>query len=194
MEVSTVLESSENFILKVQDKPGIKYFETNERGIINLKVEFGAEAKEFLLLRKGEDALPLILVTFFGIINSLNEHHVGEILGGIAVLVKTLNKIKKLYPEIKKLISQAEENYKTTRLAGRNPKEVRILCCSNKETEEARPLYEAQGYQVRFYADESLSGSHRYYLNEKRFCLFLRTSKKHFFGFIGDDPMMLPKN
>ena len=42
-------------------------------------------------------------------------------------------------------------------------------------------------YQVRHYKDRAHAGSHRFYLTEKEYCLFIRKPDSTFFGFRGSD-------
>lgn len=162
-------------------------FEANEHGIATLKAEFLAEAEEFLFLRKGEDFGGDVIGFMAAAINALSDVSLTDRMKDLIVYAVASEKIAKYYPQIRKLIDKARESYQTTPWKGRKPKDLKILLWPDETNREAQPLFERQGYMVNYYASPDKKGSHRFYLNEKRYCLFLRTEQDRFLGFIGDD-------
>lgn len=71
--------------------------------------------------------------------------------------------------------------------------DIRLLCSPDARNERARIGWEAIKAQVRHYPKKSQAGSHRFYLNEKRFTLFYRDVRGHFFGLIGHDLKSITK-
>ena len=102
------------------------------------------------------------------------------------VYTTAAERVAKYYPAIKRMIADLKTRFFTAPWT-RKPKRLQLLVWPDARNEEARPLYEEQGYEVRFYSSELEKGHHRFYLNERRYCLFLRTGDDRFFGFIGSD-------
>lgn len=174
------------FIME-KDLTGITYFEADTPGIVTLKAQFADEAEEFLWLRKGEDVGADIIATFLALVNTLGNLNLMELVTAYALFHAVKEGMKNDYKAIWKLWERAQKLFKENPFSGRKPKDLRILCWPDEDNEEARPLYEVQGYSVRHYRDERLRGSHRFYLNDERYCLFFRTPDERFFGFIGKD-------
>ena len=182
------MENMEVF-LERRHVSGIEQFEANEPGIAVLKAEFLAEANEYLYLRKGEDFGGDIIGYMATCINALADVSLIDAVKDFVVYTTAAEHVAKYYPAIKKKISQVEERFRHNPWT-RKPKKLHILLWPDEQNEAARPIYEAQGYEVHFYSSELDKGQHRLYLNEKRYCLFLRTSDNRFVGFIGSDVQM----
>ena len=56
---------------------------------------------------------------------------------------------------------------------------------------EVLPIFKALGGRVRHFGPDADLGRLRYYVNDRRFCLFVRTPDDAFFGLIGDDPLVI---
>jgi hypothetical protein len=158
---------------------------------VNLKVEFAAEAKEFLWLRKGEDVGADITSTFLGMVNSLADLELAERLKDILVYVKTVEAIEKHWPKVRDRFRNLKDHFTRGSSQKRHPLDLRILCSPTDDTEAARPVFEEQGYHVRHYRDDRQAGRHRFYVCEARCRLFHRTPGRRFVGLLTDDAMTI---
>lgn len=182
------IESEEvpRVVLEKKYVEGVERFEANEPGIAILKAEFLDEADDYLYLRKGED-FGGDLIGYMSIqVNALADASLINLVASLVVFVQAAETVARYYPKIKRMIADARKRF-TEAPWKRKPKDLKLLLWPNIRNEEARPLYEVQGYQVRFYVSKRDMGQHRLYLNEKRYCLFLRTGEDRFLGFIGRD-------
>jgi len=178
MADSTVFDKEEAIFILREDGS----FSANSKGIIEKKAEFYDEARKYLLLRKGEDIGAEIIAVMSLFINSLSDVSFLEVAKDFIVYTTVLERIYKYYSGARDRL----EKRKATVLPP--PKDLRILCWPDKENREAKPIFQAQGYQVKRYENELQKGPLRYYLNEKRYCLFIRSGEDTFTGVIGDNP------
>jgi len=73
------------------------------------------------------------------------------------------------------------------------PKDLRIICNRDSENEKAIAFYRLYGARIRHRPKSAPSGSHRFYLNDKRSALFFRQPDKTFLGVSGHDPFLEEK-
>ncbi|MBI2919236.1 MAG: hypothetical protein HYY01_14780 [Chloroflexi bacterium] len=165
---------------------GTERFEADQHGIVALKAEFLDEADEFLWLRKGEDFGGDVIGYMSAAINALADRALIDLVKNLPVYTDAAQKVAELYPSIRQSIKRAASRFRSDPWT-KKPKDLRLLLWPDDTNEQARPLYERQGYEVRFYPSQALTGSLRLYLNEKRFCLFFRTGDNSFFGLVGAD-------
>ena len=161
-------------------------FLANSKGIIEKKAEFLGESEEFLLLRKGEDVGADIIACLAITVNALSDISLLDEAKEFLVYAAVMDRISSFYRRIKAII---DKKRKIASEGGRGPikpKDLRILCWPDSENRESKPMYENQGYFVRRYKSEGQKGPLRYYLNEKRYCIFMRTGEDEFTGVIGN--------
>ena len=177
MADSTIYDESESIFSMRSDGS----FNANTKGIIEKKAEFFNEAREFLFLRKGEDVGIEIIGFMSFAINVIADPLLADMIREFIFYENVLRRINRYYQKIKQIIESRKKEVLSP------PKDLRIILCPDRENTEAKPIYEAQGYQIKSYENELIKGPFRYYLNEKRYCLFLRTGKDTFTGFIGNN-------
>ena len=73
------------------------------------------------------------------------------------------------------------------------PKDLRIICTRDQENEKAIALFRLYGARIRHRPKSVASGSHRFYLNDKRTALFFRQPDKTFVGVNGHDSFLEQK-
>jgi hypothetical protein len=67
------------------------------------------------------------------------------------------------------------------------PKDLRIICNRDSENEKAIALFRLYGARIRHRPKSVATGSHRFYLNDKRTALFFRQPDRTFLGITGHD-------
>ena len=204
-KVEIMTSDVEKAVLKFYGIERGKWFEADLAGISQLKREVHRNADEFLLLRKGEDWGAVIEMLFELMAQSPETiefvfSHYFEHFPEVASSVN-LNKLLEMdwvqilafYKVItngKELIIKTWEIMENILDPGRNKgslPELRILCNSDEVNEKARIGWEDMGFKVRNYKDPAKAGSHRFYLTEKEYCIFIRKPDSTFFGFRGSD-------
>ena len=73
------------------------------------------------------------------------------------------------------------------------PKDLRIICNRDAENEKAIALFRLYGARIRHRPQSVGSGSHRFYLNDKRVALFFRQPDKTFLGVTGHNSFLEDK-
>ncbi len=178
------------------DGDGNFSFVANEEGIVKLKSEFLIEAEEFLLLRKGEDIGGELIALFIEVVSSARESIEFVFETEFAKIVKKYfdflweaAEAYALYRTMRETIIEAIESYASKekrQVSSKKLNRLNILCFPDEENEKARLHYERLGYQVRHYRSADEKGLHRFYVNEKRWCFFLRSGEQ-FKGVVGTD-------
>lgn len=192
------------FYLNIVKAGRVSRFEADEPGVTLLKDDFRNEAEEFLFLRKGEDfgafliqameALswgPDIMKTLYYAYEPITDFAGFHIENALELdwdkFLTSYLLISNSLELSKKQLEKIKERFWYRRTQKKSKPVICILCYPDKRNERARVGWEALGAKVRHYKEESQKGSHRLYLNEKRYAMFYRSAEERFFGFIGDD-------
>lgn len=178
-----------------------QWFVADEAGISRLKRDVRIRAKEFLWLRKGEDfgvVIQMLLEAWnsgdeaiekvwnayssnpdFNLsgltLNSLQNLQILEWIGLYTVISKELELIVKHASAMTDILVKVK-NWVTGI-------DIKILCNPKEPNIRAGLGWRSLGCEIRHYLDEKTSGSHRYYLSEREFALFIRQPDDSFFGF-----------
>ncbi len=174
-------------MLNVHPTSGIEWFEADEPGIVKLKAEFAEEADEFLYLRKGEDIGSLDIACLLAHINMLTDGSLHTSLDEMRQWVQFGTNLLTFVPVMGMVYKRAKDFWLKRQWSGRKPRKLLLLLSPDNANREALPIYRAQGYEVRQYSQPSEKGKHRFYLNDKRFAVFLRRPDKTFIGLMGTD-------
>ena len=162
-------------------------FCANSKGIIEKKAEFFDEAEEFLYLRKGEDVGADIIAVLAMVYQQMYDDSFWSFVGKTSAISAIIERIIKFYRWIREKIEERKEALRNNLDVHKPVSDVRIICWPDTDNKKVKPLFRKLNYRVHRYESESQKGALRYYLNEKRFCLFIRTGDDDFTGVIGND-------
>jgi len=73
------------------------------------------------------------------------------------------------------------------------PRDLKIICNRDSDNEKAIALFRLYGARIRHRPNSVASGTHRFYLNDKRSALFFRQPDKTFVGVTGHDDFLEAK-
>lgn len=155
----------------------IESFEGDLAKITEIQTSFLQEAKDFVYFRKGEfDNIAEILSAVMDYISRNPE----------IVIVSVA-----AYPGAKRIVTDSIKAVKRIRRFAKDRKGKNELTFRIILTKKAKE-FEKKGIGVCMISEEK-SGRLRFFINEKRFCLFIRQKENDFFEIIGTDKLIMSR-
>lgn len=197
-------------MLTSEENSNILSFECDQEEINLMKKAFIAEGGSYLYFRKGEFAGFFDSLQFaVDLAQNTDWYAVGDIvwqgvenyaiLRAFAEYIRkdsnkasehfstTLNKVKKFSVDLNLLMKIGGTPFPSTRAT-----DFRIICTKDPYNENYLSSFEVFGAQIKLNPSEK-KGRHRLFLNDKRFCFFIRENESTFYGFMGSDPLIMKK-
>ena len=159
----------------------IKSFEGDLAKITEIQTSFLKEAKDFVYFRKGEfdNIVEMLLVL------------INHVLSNPKIIIASVA----AYPGAKAIVSDIIKGVKKIEQFAKDRKEkneltFRVISIKTDKNRKELKEFEEKGVGVCEIPEEK-SGRLRFFVNEKRFCLFVRQEENDFFGMIGTDKLMI---
>jgi len=192
-----------------------RLFSASGDGTAPLQLQFCLEAEKFLYLRKGEWGVGELVVPVMAWVQQVGWEALTTSADVGAEILKMakgagwesiLPKIAVATLSAEMIIASVERSARRITsmvrdlsdwIRGQKPPSARIgasdarVICTAGKSDSALPFCVRANMHVRQYIDPGERSRHRYYVNEKHFCLFLALGRRKYIGWYGDDPQMI---
>lgn len=209
---------NDQHIYKIISAGQMNWFEADKVTLGEIKSKYLFDAEDYLYFRKGEDWLKVFIdwllslgigpeqilelanvcgqeaIEFAqGCIDALSDLSVKECLELYVIIGSGHELARKHIQYLQKKIWGPFIEF-VGRVRHKGSANFRILCKSSPENIAHLPKWKAMRTKVRFYREDTETGSHRFYLNEKGYAVFWRqgiNDKTRFYGFEGTEPEVI---
>lgn len=164
---------------------GVERFEGNLARVTDIQKEFFDQADEFCLFRKGEFDNIVEICKHIG--QFVDENKCWLVPCAIASVNTTVNLIRLVADRRDKRHAQGKANKSTP-----PSKALAVVSTSTPMNESHLKKLADYGAVVHVIAEKD-RGRMRFFVNEKRYCLFFRQEKDDFWGYIGSDPQTIDR-